>query len=468
MGSFSANCGITNLTIGCGDDCVLLPLIAKRVYEDGTLKRKSYAVHPSVSLFVYNDDMWEPFCFPIRGKYNDYGGLEDIIENDNTRRLEEYFNLKIQDIVDLFTEARRDVYDSFSKFCEVFYVDINDLNYDADLNKFLLHLGFEERENIYTLDDCKVEVKEHSLFVKLKDEENEFNEQDEFLNWYYKKTGNLLGIKNKETYDILSCVGGMFILGEVYDFYAKNHLSKDENIVNKFEMTKFVLLDNGFETEDLEIFSKRVNNVDLIIDFKSLYNITFNEKNISDMEDFMKVYKKLTKEDFDVSKYNGLDSYDWKKLELNTSISNLEIYCKTFLKYVIDEVDMVDWSNKESIREFIKKNYYDIVFYKESIIPDISKIREYKEIENIYLLPLLMGELLNEYTEFKRLHIAMYLTNIVYKPSFGGTQCGCREAEEKYSYIVNKIVKGRLDKLKEEEDDVEEINPMDGFNDRFY
>lgn len=260
----------------------------------------------------------------------------------------------------------------------------------------------------------------------------------------------------------------MFILGEVYDFYAKNHLLKDENIVNKFEMTKFVLLDNGFETKDLKIFSKKVNNVDLIIDFESVYNITFNEECIHDMKDFMNVYKKFTKEDFDVSKYNGLDSYDWKKLELNTSISNLEIYCKTFLKYVIDEVDMVDWSNKESIREFIKKNYYDIVFYKESIIPDISKIREYKEIENIYLLPLLMGELLNEYTEFKRLHIAMCLTNIVYKPSFGGTQCGCREAEEKYSYIVNKIVKGRLDKLKEEEDDVEEINPMNGFNDKIY
>lgn len=472
MGSFSANCGITNLTIGCGDDCVLLPLIAKKVYENGKLERKSYAVHPSVALFTYNDDMWEPFCFPIRGKYNDYGGLEDIIEDDNTKRLEEYFNLKIQDIVDLFTDVRRDVYDSYSKFCEVFYVDIKDLEYDANLKDFLLHLGFEEKENIYLLEDCKVMLDKDSFIATLSNDEKKFNsryDKEDFLDWYFEKTGNLLGIKNKEVYDTLSCVGGMFILGETYDFYAKNHLSKDENIVNKFSMTKFVLLDNGFETNDFEVFSKKVNNVDLTVKCKGLYSWTLNEESINSMEDFMKVYKKLTNEDLDVSKYNGLDVYDWAKLELTTATLSLKNMCNSYFKYIVEEdLDTIDWNNKNSIKEFIEKHYFSIVLYKEDIVSNIGKISDYKEMENIYLTPLLIGELLDAYTEFERLHCAMILTNIVYKPSFGATQCGCNEAEVKYAYIVNKIVKERVEALKQEWNDYEEINPMEGFNERFY
>lgn len=223
----------------------------------------------------------------------------------------------------------------------------------------------------------------------------------------------------------------MFILGETYDFYAKNHLSKDENIVNKFSMTKFVLLDNGFETNDFEVFSKKVNNVDLTVKCKGLYSWTLNEESINSMADFMKVYKKLTNEDLDVSKYNGLDVYDWAKLELTTATLSLKNMCNSYFKYIVEEdLDTIDWNNKNSIKEFIEKHYFSIVLYKEDIVSNIGKINDYKEMENIYLTPLLIGELLDAYTEFERLHCAMILTNIVYKPSFGATQCGCNEMQK--------------------------------------
>jgi len=60
---------------------------------------------------VSNDGPRLKFCpvwFPIHGTYDDYGGLEDIIEDENTRLLEKYYSLTIQEIVDVVTCNRKD------------------------------------------------------------------------------------------------------------------------------------------------------------------------------------------------------------------------------------------------------------------------------------------------------------------------------------------------------------------------
>lgn len=85
MGSWSVYCGISQIAITAGQDCVLL-----------VLKK----VRSSMCYFEYL-----PATLPIFGTYDDYGGIEDIIEDANTKLIEEHFGFPIQDFCEYFTRG---------------------------------------------------------------------------------------------------------------------------------------------------------------------------------------------------------------------------------------------------------------------------------------------------------------------------------------------------------------------------
>lgn len=88
MGSFNVSCGISGLSINCGDDVMLFIL---------------YPVHRGKiepSRFLFNrDDFFKPLGLPIEGRYDEYGSLEDIVENEVTKGYERLFGLSIDEIV---------------------------------------------------------------------------------------------------------------------------------------------------------------------------------------------------------------------------------------------------------------------------------------------------------------------------------------------------------------------------------
>lgn len=86
MGSWSVYCGISNIAITAGSRCAILPI--KR-------DRMNYR-----NQFV-------PATLPIFGKYDDYGGLENIERSQNTRYIEEFFNCTIEEFCRLFTMGNR-------------------------------------------------------------------------------------------------------------------------------------------------------------------------------------------------------------------------------------------------------------------------------------------------------------------------------------------------------------------------
>lgn len=81
MGSWSVYCGISQISITDGKKCVLLPL----------KKTASGSYLP-----------YMPATLPVFGEYNDYGGMQNIEENENTKFIEEYFNCKISEFCDFF------------------------------------------------------------------------------------------------------------------------------------------------------------------------------------------------------------------------------------------------------------------------------------------------------------------------------------------------------------------------------
>lgn len=89
MGSFFASCGVTHTTIPDNMKTVIQLLIPTR-REDGWDK----------GLQIYSErPPFIPFGFPISGLYADYGEIDNIVRDKNVERLEEFFNLPIEEII---------------------------------------------------------------------------------------------------------------------------------------------------------------------------------------------------------------------------------------------------------------------------------------------------------------------------------------------------------------------------------
>lgn len=84
MGSWSVYCGISQIAITSGHKCVFVPL-----------KENKYGEY----------DEYIPASLPIFGEYDDYGGLENIEENENTKLIEEHFNCTIHEFCYFFTRG---------------------------------------------------------------------------------------------------------------------------------------------------------------------------------------------------------------------------------------------------------------------------------------------------------------------------------------------------------------------------
>lgn len=108
MGHFSHSCKLSGLPITGGTPVVLIPMvISGSMYDNSeeSLKKfgKTYLCSNEGTRMKFIPNM-----FPIMGDYDEYGGMENIIEDDNTRALEEYYGLTIQQIVNILTSGRKD------------------------------------------------------------------------------------------------------------------------------------------------------------------------------------------------------------------------------------------------------------------------------------------------------------------------------------------------------------------------
>lgn len=122
MGHFSHNCKLTGLPITGGTPVALFPMVMrKHLYDNSEEHLRKYG-----STYMCSNEgarlKFVPCMFPILGDYDDYGGIENIIEDDNTRAIEEYYGLTIQQVCDIITCARKD--DGYSDALKVIKKEI--------------------------------------------------------------------------------------------------------------------------------------------------------------------------------------------------------------------------------------------------------------------------------------------------------------------------------------------------------
>lgn len=104
MGCFNQSCVVSRLDIQRGEKCALVPLIANKRNE-------------SLNDLCFR--LYRPFCLPIFGVYNDYGGLEKIQRDRNVELVEKYFEIPIEKFVECAT-SRRSLYGGDSQIQEAY------------------------------------------------------------------------------------------------------------------------------------------------------------------------------------------------------------------------------------------------------------------------------------------------------------------------------------------------------------
>ena len=103
MGHFSMTCGLSGLPITGSTPAILILMKGSSMlqYAKGSEYGETNLISNEGPRLIY-----VPFAYPIKGRYDDYGGIE-VEEDDNTKVLEDYFGLPIQDLMNIVTSNRK-------------------------------------------------------------------------------------------------------------------------------------------------------------------------------------------------------------------------------------------------------------------------------------------------------------------------------------------------------------------------
>ena len=304
MGSFDVSCGISSMTIKHGDSAMLLLLIPQTNYPDSVdLLKSKVEIEVGVNQ-VFNEGaqgLYMPFCLPLKGKYNDYGSLEELVKDETYIALTKYFEATFDQIMSVIHNG---------KYGSLFDEEILSIygtglikGYHGDktiTKKWLEKAGFVEKDgkfyhpevtNIIKMgkDGKIVKTNEQKAYVEFKVPKNSsekgimphivywenekwnetwqreqkdfcktFMEETKPMGWFSSDVGVAIGIKPESLKKamLLMKISGMFIDGKFYDsftkyvktneYYAKNGASLMDAYMNKYMMDLLGFKHEGF------------------------------------------------------------------------------------------------------------------------------------------------------------------------------------------------------------------------------
>lgn len=325
MGCFDVSCGISSITIKNGDDALLLLLLPSSNYPE-TSTNRVVELKPDV-MQVFNDGpkgMYMPFCLPIRGKYNDYGSLEEIVQDDAVKALESYFGATVEQIISVIRNGEYGTIHS-EEIIAIYGNDLEVSRYGdkAVTPKWLAEAGFTEKDgkyyhpevtNIIKFDSTSTIVKteEPKVYVEFKvpfrgsnekkimphivywenekwneiwqreryDFCNTFMEKSKPMGWFADDYGIALGIKKDKLKKakLMMRLSGMFIDGKVYDGLTsdgvKTNMYYSQNAGNILDgyMNKFLMDLIGFKFERIVDDKTKEEPKDMLCEIEYIYS----------------------------------------------------------------------------------------------------------------------------------------------------------------------------------------------------
>lgn len=230
MGCFNNIGFLSNNSIMCGDKCVAFIL---RKQKSSILKKGIYNINEMDNGVYEPTTFFRPISCPIIGYYDDYGSIENIEINEDTKQFESFFENKftITDIISIITEHQCDdsIVRNFEKYLgfdrtelviaiehyEIFYEMIENIPYTAykndDVNKLWLEsLGFK-CEGTHT-DERYNFLYKHSLINGL-----EIYSDGQFIKCNNKKFEYIY-----HPYQLVDCINNIYNVDITPSEYLKN------------------------------------------------------------------------------------------------------------------------------------------------------------------------------------------------------------------------------------------------------
>lgn len=455
MGCFNVSCAVSHITINEGERVFLFPLLPN--ISDFEIKRGhpddgSVIISPR-SMFLETTELYNPFCFPIEGIYDDYGSLEDIVENENTRLIENFLGISIQEFVELVTENRgNNVYDSCSVYYEKFFHRKDLMKGNVSFIDFLIGIGFEHRENSYrypgsnySVSIVNTEGKEEYILVPDAEAEirmkkyltyitsgqlklpDGYRLKYELLELHQFMIGKAIGTKQCRTMKIVQKLSAMFVHGDIYDKMTTPAYKLGMN-PEKIKISEYLLYQLGFNKNG-ENYLK-----DSILVKYNNFTTTMSKGNISimahDCKEFKDAYKKLSGFECDMCDMEDYDNEMFLFKDVQIRYRN----SKLFLDALNAEKSKVFYGDTdETNRSYWLKEMYGMITF-----------RDWPYFITMYLGSIDDGSIESVYVKYMRFHCKMHQINASFMPTYQGVQCGCPEAEKELLETAIKIVNKKL------------------------
>ena len=432
MGCFNVSCAVSHITIHEGDRTFLFPLLPNineynyflnKRRDDGTV-----IIGPA-SQYLHPDEHFIPFCFPIEGTYNDYGSLENIVHNENTKAIETFLGITIEEFIELVTENRgKDVYDQYDTFYDVFFTKKELMNDTVDFEDFLIGMGFKENcaeyespygsyfvqkiaENVYDIIEKDGNTKRLSDPNMLK---------KNLLEIHKTLTGQYLGVENPNI-TIMEKLSAMFVHGDIYDFLTKKGKSLKTN-PEKVDVSKYLLLQLGFCYSD-EHDNYEKDGVIVHLDFKTQLKKDDVTINVYNCKGFMQAYKKLTGRRCNIpSQVMDMDSEEFRYEDM-----------------------LIQYQQTSKLYEKIAEHRSILDDYWKMCINGLYLFRDWKYFFPMYEKLLLERKIKTEYVNYVRFCLNSYSVNTMFAPTFQGEQCGNAEMERDLLKTALNIVEHKIE-----------------------
>lgn len=239
MGSFDVGCGLSNLTIHCGDEAGFL--ILDKI-------RSNYGDTPSSGKSFLSSGSYLPFLPPVFGVYDDYGRIRNIRASTTTQVLEKLFDRPIEVVMDCLMGARG-IYDSYDEIYKNYILPEcrSAVQYGTPVKDALIACGFIKDHNangddsfVYGNYELVPNAQRSTWTISDKQTGREFSKvrsgsnAEDLLEAFGNHTGVYPGFSPKD-FDrirLLNRLGGMYFLEEV--FVKMDKFSSAEHYMNNF------------------------------------------------------------------------------------------------------------------------------------------------------------------------------------------------------------------------------------------
>ena len=210
MGCFNTRGFLSHTTIICGDEIVAF------VCKFDNKKNGRYFYNPF--------DAFTPIMLPVYGRYNDYGGLDDIVEDDNYKWIKEHIG-DMKDIV----ECARDCMDIWGGGSIRAEIDSDNPYHPEKKSRYildnLLKCQMWDTDGIAILYEHK-EIYETWTY-SYKDEVDDCNDIDSIINYNQEYRNSPLIIPRVQRYDVDFLKRNM---GELHKLHAFCCFLMEENL----------------------------------------------------------------------------------------------------------------------------------------------------------------------------------------------------------------------------------------------